>query len=133
MHVAHEGIEQVIGVKDVNAHRAQRFVGVARHGRGIGRFFDKPNNLARLVDCHHAEPLGIVSRHLDAGDGAFGAACDVLGKHDRVVHLVDMVAGEDDHILGEGPVTLQNVDVLIDGIGRSPIPGILIDALLSRQ
>ena len=56
---------------------------------------------------------------------------DVLLQHLFVVHLVDMVAGEDDHELRR--VALDDVDVLIDRVGRAEIPHRLGDALRGRQ
>ena len=47
-----------------------------------------------------------------------------------VVHLVDVVAGQDHHVLG--PLLLERVDVLIDGVGRALVP-VLVDALLRRH
>ena len=48
----------------------------------------------------------------------------------EVVHLVDVVAGQDDHIFGM--FFFQRVDVLIDRVGRSLIP-VFIDPLLRRH
>ena len=69
--------------------------------------------------------------HLDAGNGAGGTLFDVVGNELGVIHLVDVIAGQDEDvfgILGE-----QNVEVLKDGICRAPIPRILINALLGWQ
>ena len=48
-----------------------------------------------------------------------------------VVHLVDMVAGQDDHVFG--PVGLDDVDVLVDRVGGALVPLGLGDALARRQ
>ena len=50
------------------------------------------------VDVHHAEAGRLHARHLEAADGDVGAGVDVLPQHQLVVHLVDVVAGEDDHV-----------------------------------
>ena len=51
------------------------------------------------VDCHHAEAGRLHARHLDAADGHVGALLDVLLQHQLVVHLVDVVAGQDDDVV----------------------------------
>ena len=44
-----------------------------------------------------------------------------------------MVAAQDHHILGRRIVGRQNVDILIDRIGRSAIPRLFIQTLLRRR
>ena len=51
-----------------------------------------------FVDMHHAEAGRLHARHFEAADGHVGARVDVLLQHQLVVHLVDVVAGEDDHV-----------------------------------
>ena len=80
---------------------------------------------------HHAEARGLHARHLEAADGHVGAGIDVLLQHQAVVHLVDMVAGQDDHVFG--PVGLDDVDVLVDRVGGALVPLGLGDALARRQ
>ena len=52
---------------------------------------------------------------------------DVLLQHQLVVHLVDVVAGEDDHELGL--VVGDDVEVLVDRVGGALVPLGLGDAL----
>ena len=47
-----------------------------------------------------------------------------------VIHLVDVVAGQDHDVLG--PLFFERVDVLIDGVGRALVP-LLVDPLLRRH
>ena len=65
-----------------------------------------------------------------AGDGQVGAAVAVEVDHGGVVHLVDVVAGEDQGVAGAG--LLDRVDVLVDGVGRPLVP-VLGDPLLRRD
>ena len=52
--------------------------------------------------------------------------------HGGVVHLIDMVTGEDDHIVGVVPV--DKVDILVNGVGRALVPAaLLVVALIRRQ
>jgi hypothetical protein len=91
-----------LALKDIDAHAAQRHVGIARHRRRIGRFLDEVGDPAAFIDRHDAEAAGRLTRHFDAGDRAFGTALDVVNQHDGVVHLVDVIAGENHHVLGLG-------------------------------
>ena len=51
-------------------------------------------------------------------------------QHLRVVHLVDVIAGQHDHVLG---VFLHDrIQILVDGVGGALVP-VLADALLRRQ
>ena len=50
------------------------------------------------IDPHDAEAARVHARHLDAADGDVGPELDVLDEHALIVHLVDMVAGEDDDV-----------------------------------
>ena len=56
---------------------------------------------------------------------------DVIGQQVRVIHLVDMVAGQDDEV--SRPGSLQNIEVLIDRVGGAAVPGRLVEPLLRRQ
>ena len=64
------------------------------------------------------------------GEGDVGAGVLVLLQHEAVVHLVDVVAGEDEDVLGL--LGADGVDVLVDGVGGALVPG-LRDALHGRQ
>ena len=50
----------------------------------------------------------------------------VLLEHEGVVHLVDVVAGEDEDVLGL--LGADGVDVLVDGVGGAGVP-VFADAL----
>ncbi len=66
----------------------------------------------------------------EGGEGDVGAGVAVLLQHEGVVHLVDVVAGEDDDVLGL--LGADGVDVLVDGVGGALVPG-LGDALHGRE
>jgi hypothetical protein len=55
----------------------------------------------------------------------------VLPQHHFVIHLVDVIAGEDDDVVRL--VALDDVDVLVHGIGRAGVPHVLRNALAGRQ
>lgn len=80
---------------------------------------------------HDAEADRFHTRYFQAADGDVGAGIDVLLQHPFIVHLIDVVAGKNDHVFDA--VVLDDVDVLIDGVGRAFIPLRLGDALAGRQ
>ena len=102
----------------------------ARHGGRIGRFFDEAGHAAVFVDVHHAEGHRFHARHLDAADRAIGAAFRVVRDHARVVHLVDVVAGQHDDVFR--PDRADDVEVLEHGVRRAAVPVGAFHALLRR-
>ncbi len=100
-------------------------------GFGCCGFSSKPITRPSRVDLDDAELAG---RRLHAdrqrADRQIGAAFDVPLDQLGVVHLVDVVAGEDHDVLR--PLFLDGVDVLVDGVGGALIP-VLVDALLRRD
>jgi hypothetical protein len=55
----------------------------------------------------------------------------MVGQHERVVHLVDVVAGQHDDVVGA--CSCHDVVVLVHGIGRAAVPALVVVALLRRQ
>ena len=87
--------------------------------------------LSLASTCMTPKPVGFHARHFEAADRDVGAGVDVLAQHQLVVHLVDVVAGQDDHVFG--PVALDDVDVLVDRVGGALVPLRLRNALAGRQ
>ena len=119
--------QQDVGVEEVDAHGGIHKVGV--EGRadlgGLG-FFDKSGDFAGARDLDDAEAGDLVGRDGQGGNGDVGAGVLVLLQHAAVVHLVDLVAGEDEdmaRLLGA-----DGIDVLVDRVGGALVPG-LGDAL----
>ena len=88
------------------------------------------DDLVVVVQGEDAEAVRLADRDALDGDRHVGALTPVLLHERLVVHLVDVVARQDDHILG--PFFLQRVDVLIDRVGRALIP-LFVDPLLRRH
>ena len=84
-----------------------------------------------FVHAHDAKARRILPGHLHNGDGTVRARFFVVGEHLGVIHLVDVVAREDEHILGV--VHVDKADVLEDGVGRALIPRRTARALIRRQ
>ena len=122
---------EVARVEDVDAHARERTGRVPWHRRRVGRLLDELGDEVVRVDCHHAESAGLRARHGDAADRAVTPLGHVVGEHQRVVHLVNVVAGEHHDVVGT--VAREDVLVLIDGIGRAAIPARVVGALLGRQ
>ena len=129
--VAAQQVDEELGAEDVDAHRGQRHVGLAGDAGRVGRLLDEGGDPVLVVDVHDAEADGLHPRHLEAADGDVGALVDVLLEHQLVVHLVDVVAGEDDHELRL--VVVDDVDVLVDRVGGALVPLGLGDALARRK
>ena len=82
------------------------------------------------VDGDDAEGSRVGERDVDAGDRHLRPRVDVVVEHPAVVHLVDMVAGEDQHVPRVVPP--QDVEVLVDRVRGALVPRRL-DPLLRRQ
>ena len=122
---------QIGGVEDVDAHAGQRHIRAARHGFGLRRFFSKADDGARRVNGHDAECAGFLQGHFDAADGAIHAAVHMVLEHQRVIHFVHMVTGQDHHVFRMA--ALDDVQVLVDGIRRATVPMLFVEPLLRRQ
>ena len=123
-------LEQELGIEHIDAHAGQRPARIAGQRGRMHGFFNKGDDAVRGVDAHHTETAGLGQGDLDAGDRHVGAPFDVLGQHDRIVHLVDMIAGQDQHVTRRG--LAQDVEVLEYRIGRAAVPA-FVDPLLRRD
>ena len=119
-----------VGVEDVDPHRGQRHVGVVGHRRRVLGLLQEAGHAVLAIDPHHAELASPAPRHRQAGDRQIGAVGPVLVDHPGVIHLVDVVAGQDQRIPRRG--LLDRVDVLVDRVGRPLVPH-LGDPLLRRD
>ena len=83
-----------------------------------------------FVDRDDAESAALLDRHLDRRERDIGAVVDVRLQHPAVIHLVDVIAGQDDHVARV--FAHDGVQVLVDGVGGALVP-LLADALLRRH
>ena len=81
--------------------------------------------------CMTPKPVASATGTSRQRDGDVGAGVDVLDQHPLVVHLVDVIAGEDDDVFGR--VAVDDVDVLEHRVGGARVPLVLGDALARRQ
>ncbi len=99
-------------------------------GGSLG-FSEEGNDAVLFVDMHDAEAGGLHARHLEAADGDIGAGVGVLLEHQLVVHLVDVIAGQHDDVLGR--VAADDVEVLVNRVRGAGVPLGLRHALAGGQ
>ena len=117
--------------KDVDSERAERDVGLSGYGGRIRRLLEKSRYHVILIDGHDSESARFGPRHFYASNRDIGTGRNMLAQHHLVVHLVDVIAGEDHHVLRR--ITLDDVDILKNGVRGSFVPESLGDALRRRQ
>ena len=86
---------------------------------------------AVFVGVHDAEAAGLFHGDGADGDGAVGLGFLVKAEHLGVIHLIDVVAGEDQHLIGVVPVNEANI--LINGVGRALVPSRTLAPGVGRQ
>ena len=128
--VADQLFVEEVGIEDIHAHAGQGAVRASGDRRWILGFLDEGRHALPVVDLHDAEFRGLEPRHIDAGNAEIRLAFGMLGQHARVVHLVDVIAGKHQHVLG--PVAPDQVEVLEHRIGGPPVP-VFAELLLRRQ
>ena len=84
----------------------------------------------RFIDSNDPESAAFVDRNFDRRERCGGVLLDVEPQHLRVVHLVHVVAGEDDDV--SRVLALEGVQVLVHGVGSAEVP-VFTDSLLRRQ
>ena len=126
-----ERVDEHVGGEDVVAHRGERLVGgVGEAGRVGGLLEELLDRDAVGGGLDHAELVGLLARHPDAGDGHAGAGLDVRLDHLRGVHPVDVVGAE--HHDDVGPRVVDQVHRLVDRVGAAEVP-LRAAALLGRH
>ena len=99
-------------------------------GCGVLRLLVEADDAVIRAERHDAELVRLRNGHLHAADRDVGAAFLVEREQRAVVHLVDVVAGENQDRLGT--VLMNDVQILVNGVGRAAIPD-LAELLLRRH
>jgi len=99
-------------------------------GGGSRRLLQEISTPVRFVHAEHAELARARHRHLDHADRDVRFLLDVEANHRAVVHLVDVVAREHQHV--QRAVRADDVHVLPQRIGRAHVP-FLAAPLLRRD
>ena len=85
-----------------------------------GALFMEPDHAAVRRGLDHAEFAGLFLLDRNRRDGRLRPLVHVKLQHLADVHPVNMVRAEDHHEVRIG--LLDQIDVLIDGVGRAAIP-----------
>jgi len=124
--VLDELLVEKIGIEDIDPHGHERSISATGHRLRVIGFFLEAHDPEMVIDGHDPEAARLAQGDLNATDREVGLVLEMEGQHRPVVHLVDMVAGQDQHV--SRLVGSEDIDVLIQGVRGSPIPG-LMDAL----
>jgi len=116
---AQQALEQ-LRIEDVDAHRGERHVRPARDRLRVHGLLLEAQDAVRLVHGQHAEFAGAIARHFHHAHGDVGFLLDVKADHRTVVHLVDVVAREHQHV--QRTVRAEDLHVLPQGVGRALVP-----------
>ena len=83
------------------------------------------------VGVHDTEAGGFLPRHGTNGDSGVSTLLDMVLQHGIVVHLVNVVTGQDQHVIGI--ILLDEGHVLVDGVGGAAIPVAGLAGLVGGQ
>ncbi len=72
------------------------------------------------VAGQHAEVNRVGCRNFHHAHGDVSALLDVVGDHRAVIHLVDVISREHEHVLG--PMRQNQLNVLVDRVGGATVP-----------
>ena len=110
--------------EDINAHGGE----VALR---LLRLLFELDDVVVLIDVHDAKGRSDLPRNGTDCDGDVRAGFDMSGEHLVIIHLVDMVAGQDQNVLGI--ILLDEVDILVDGIGGAAVPFAALGSHIGRK
>ena len=122
--VALHVVAQKLPVENIDAHR-----GVVAL-RNLRLFLER-NDRAVFIGVHDAEPVRFLHRNLQDRDRRRRIVCNVELQHLRVVHLIDMVARKDQHVIRI--VLIDEGAVLPDRVCRAGIPASVVLGHVRRK
>ena len=116
-----QALHEFLGLEHVDAHRREAVAGVAGDlgWIALGLLLEARDAPFR-VHLEDAELVRLALRDADGADREGGLVLDVLAQHRAVVHVVDVVAGEHEHVR-RLPV-LDRVEVVVDRVRGAAIP-----------
>ncbi len=121
-----QGAQQHVGVEHIDPHGRAHPVRVERRraGGAVCRLLLESDDAVLVVDIGDAEARGFLGRYQGRGNGDVGRVLLVPGDHVAVVHLIDVIAGEDDRVTGV--FGFDALEILEDGVRRALVP-VLVD------
>ena len=123
--------DQHIGIEEIDAHRCgNRFRIQWRAQLSDRRFFLKAGNAIVRVNRHNAESISFAGIDLNGGQGHVGGQVNMLPEHEVIIHFVDVIAGEDQHVARL--LRTDGINILINRVCGALVP-LLADALHGRQ
>jgi hypothetical protein len=125
---AQQPLEQ-LGIEDVDAHRGERHVGPPGHGLRIGRLLEKAQHARLVSTVTTPNSARSLARHLDDANGDVRFLLDVIADHRTVIHLVDVIARQHEHV--HRPMLANDLHVLPQRVRGAAIP--VLAALLLRR
>ena len=130
--VKRQSFEQGVGVGHVVAHGSKNGVRIIwQAGRGLRLLLEALDHIRVLrINLDHAELVGLADRLANTRHRELRAGFDMLLHHLLEIHAVDVVGADDHHNIRLH--VLDDVDGLVDGVGRAEIP-VLAKSLLSRN
>ena len=112
LHIRDQHLSQQLPVEDVDAHRSEVAL-------WLRRFLLKFDDAVFLIGIHDTEAAGLLHRYRQDGDRRIRIAGDMVRKHLGIIHLVNMVTGENQYILRI--MGVDKIDVLRDRICRTAV------------
>ena len=114
----------------VDAHGGTRQIRLADDGIRVVRLLGELGDAIGVVGGQDAEFIGALQRHVHDTDGNVRLALFVISDHRTVVHLVNMIARQNQHM--RRVMRPNEVQILIDRVGGAAIP-MRADLLLRRN
>ena len=100
---------------------------VIRDWSRVCRFLLEANDTLIGIDLHHSKFFCFVRADSQRTNRKVGLHILVILNHRMIIHFVDMIASQNDQVLGA--LFFDGVDILVNGVGRPLIP-VFIDPLL---
>ena len=122
--IGHQRLPERLPVEYINTHGSQIAAGM----RGL---LLKVHDSSVLVSDHDPETARLFLRDRHDSDSYFCIVFLMEIQHRFVIHLIDMITGQNKHIIGV--VALHICEILIDCVRGSRVPVRVRDLLIRRQ
>ena len=119
-----QGLLEDLPAEDVDTHGSQ----VASGNRRLLLEFRDAVGLVRNQD---AETAGLLNRNRHSSNGDISVVGLVIIQHNFIIHLVDMVTGQNQNVIRI--IILHILQILVDRVRGSGVPVAPLTALVGRQ